>query len=533
MTTERFFALKAQADEVQAQVKPKLRQLAEARRRYAETHGDDDWARLEAVQAEASGLQEAFHSIVAAMEKASGIPPEVIDSIEESERKEGSGLQDLARGSLTEDRVVSTTDVDEHLPASLEAIERVLPVGWIQHEDPDLCRLSTLPEDDGFLALTRNLRRESEFPVAHRFRQALRVAYDYRDRHPRYDHFAGASLVPLITHLGLRLSTLQRVGGDVSGRLQHLWRGHSDDVDGTLMEILLAARCAELGREVEFIAETNSKSPDLRCYDPFPVVIECKRQRALSDYEVAEEAVMRDLFLRLSREASRRGLFGYFGLNLDVEASVLDRDEVVARLISQRLAPHPERELIYPWGRTSLHERPARLDFPGTTRPYSPNMLEYTFGWHSDLPEWDGLCCSISNAREALIDHARSPLGLIWTNTSKAATRKRTWAPINLFGQAFKQVPPGEHGIVYVAYIEGAREEMADARLQAFSDRIKEWVHAASIRVPIAFLCRLYPRPLGDGQPDLIESSVCLCNGAYGEPALFDNFPAAIFTVPA
>ena len=52
---------------------------------------------------------------------------------------------------------------------------------------------------------------------------------------------------------------------------------------------------------------------------------------------------MRDLFLRLREAARRRGLCGRFSLVLEVEASTLNKEDVVARLIGQRLAPHPER----------------------------------------------------------------------------------------------------------------------------------------------------------------------------------------------
>jgi len=143
---------------------------------------------------------------------------------------------------------------------------------------------------------------------------------------------------------------------------------------------------------------------------------------------------MRDLFLRLREAARRRGLCGRFSLRLDVEASTINPDDVVVRLISQRLAPHPERELSYPWGQLAFIELPRRLELRNTTRLYSPEMLRQAFGWQSDLPEWDGFCCSIGNSQALTIGDVHEPLGLIWNNTSEAAMRKRTWAPTNLFG---------------------------------------------------------------------------------------------------
>jgi hypothetical protein len=63
-----------------------------------------------------------------------------------------------------------------------------------------------------------------------------------------------------------------------------------------------------------------------------------------------------------------------------------------------------------------------------------------------------------------------------------------------------------------------------------FSDRIRDFEHSAKVRIPISVLCRLYPRPLNEGQPDLIESGVRYVSGVYGEPLLFKHFPTTVFT---
>ena len=439
MDEEQIAALKSDADGLTGEVDALLRRLAEARRRYAATMTDDDWSRLDTVQMETAALHARFGDIVDAMGTITGLPPELLEKIGELEP--GPGQHHLPRRNLTREEIASTADLDEHLPGALDAIQRLLPAGWLEAEPREQCRLDALARPDSFLSVTKCLCWESEAPAVHRFRQALRVSQDYLAEHLAYDHFARATLVPSVVQLGSQLETLKQVGGDVGGRLQRLWSGRGDDVDSTVMEIITAARCAEFARDVEFIEATSSKSPDLRCHDPFPLVIECKRQQALSDYEITEETIMRDLFLRLREEAGRRGLCGPFSLRLDVEASALDREEVVARLVSQRLAPHPERELTYPWGRTTFVELPRRLDLQGLTRLYSPRMLEDVFGWRSDLPAWDGLCCWIENARALTMSDVRSPLGLIWDNTSASAMRKRTWAPTSLFGTATSSNP--------------------------------------------------------------------------------------------
>ncbi|MER8524553.1 MULTISPECIES: hypothetical protein [unclassified Mesorhizobium] len=357
----------------------------------------------------------------------------------------------------------------------------------------------------------------------------ITTANDFLLERPGYDHFAGATLVPQALQLGRYLDWLGEVGGHAT-RLPRLWTGASDQVDSTAFELLVAARCAEMGRRVEFLPETSEASPDIRCHDPYPMVIECKRKRSLSDYELNEEADMKGIFGRLETEAGKKGLRGRFDLTLTVEAKACPKDEVVARLVSQRLAPNPERALAYPWGSVAYHPMPQTIFFGNQMRARSPDLLETAFGWNPDLPEWDGLIVRTAEMNGELIDAWRSPLALVWRNDAPKAIVKRAWSPVDLFGDAMGQIPSGEFGIVYLAYHEGAREEIADRRSRNLMDRLKAWEHAASIRVPISVLVRLYPRALGVGKPDLIESNVRLASGEYGEPALFSKFPTTIFT---
>lgn len=75
------------------------------------------------------------------------------------------------------------------------------------------------------------------------------------------------------------------------------------------------------------------------------------------------------------------------------------------------------------------------------------------------------------------------------------------------------------------------REEVADMRLDAFNARMQDWRHRPEIRLPLTFLNRLYPRSLGDGRADLIESTIPLRSQLYGDVVATDHFPANIFTV--
>jgi hypothetical protein len=359
----------------------------------------------------------------------------------------------------------------------------------------------------------------------------LRVARDFRDDAPGYDHFAGAMAVPTIVRLGKSLVSLDRIGGDALRRIDHLWKGPSSEVDATAYELLVGARCAEAGRDVEFLPEGAGKSPDLRCYDPFPLVIECKRQSAFAQYELTEEQAMRSLFQLLRSECRRLGVFGAFELRLTVEAGVLSIAEVVAALVGQRFASHPERPTAWSFGSVALRPLSPRVDMAAAHRLYSPAMLATLFGWRADLTLWDGLCCAVSYP-ELVSDIAREPVGLLWNNDAEKALLKRSWSASGLFGDATLQVPPGSFGIIYVAYTEGGREAVADLRLQRFRDKLGDFAHDAGIRVPIMLINRLMPRPLSQGAPDLIESTVRVISEAYGAKELFSMFPGTIFTDP-
>lgn len=497
-----------------------------ARRRAATENTPEAHAALEAVVAQMRLAMDDVEAASAHLGRVAGLPeqsarPRVDPRVDPVDRR--------SRASLTSEQIEATGDLDDVLPRSIEALLSLVPPGWRAEEPASLFRLDDQADPEAFLSLVKGLRRESEFPVGHRFRQALQVCEDYLATDVRFDHFAGATLVSQTAQLGYALDALATVGGDWRGRLQSLWTGASSNVDATILELLVAAACARHGRKIEFITATHEKSPDLRVHDPFPMVVECKRRAALAEYELKEETRMREVFVALSTEARRRGQFGRYALTLKVEAFAIDVAEVARALLAQHLAPHPNKPTTYPWGEVAFSELPRRLPLPEVCRAYSPRVLNYAFDWNSDLPEWDGLICRFEAALGGQVDECRGAVGLVWTNLSEHAVKKRAFAPVRLFMDAMGQVPPGEFGIIYCAYVEGAREEIADRRLGNYTKRLSDFEHAGSIGLPISYLVRLYPRALGEGAPDLIESTIRLL-GNQGVEELFDDFPGAIFT---
>lgn len=523
----RFAALKREADEVRDELQLLIPQIAEARRAYFKLRDEKSSRALEAIQQRGGVLGDRFKDIVTRMQGAAGLSDEVLEAVERQGRT-GDGVPRERREQLTVDKVDSSGYLQDLLASSFEHLVSLVDVHRIKEyaaAPPSrlIGQTGTIP-----LSLVRGIRPESEYPSIHRFGQAIEVAREFLEENPLYDHFAGAMLVPQIAQLAARLDALRDIPG-ASKRVKSLWRGPSGEVDSTIFELLVGAACALRGRAVEFLDTGSSKTPDLMCHDPYPMAIECKRKRSLSGYEIEEEKCMRALFERLEQAADQAGMWGRFVLVLSVEAQHAPVDDLVKCLMIQRYAGGDGRLVDYEWGTVGYYEAPARIDLAGPTRIYSPNMLQAGFGWNSDLAEFDGLICRVSNAQEAVTDCLERPLALLWSNHSQQALKKRSWGPMSVLNEALDQIPAGDFGIVYVAYQEGAREEMADRRTFGFAQWVKELTHRSEIRVPLCKLVRLYPRALAEGGPDLIESTMNFV-ADYSDDVLPALFPSRVFT---
>lgn len=474
---------------------------------------------------EAGIAREELEAAIAAMVAASGIDADELKG--PVPPPTGDPFPAIAREKVMGGAPAAGAFVEDHLPDALALIDLHAPKGWLEREPAELFRLPQT--DDGEpISIVKGVRLESERPKGHRLRQAVRLAQDYLDGAARYDHFAGAIAVTQLAQLGVRADALRGVAGS-GDKIQALFSGA--DTDATMFELLVAAACAARGRDMSFVDATEKKSPDLRCNDKFSMVIECKRSKALSDYEVAEEARMRDLFRRLHAFCLDRGQFGRFDVELTVEATGVDLDAIASKCALQRLAAHPDSPLEYPWGTVAFHEVPRRVHLAEVTKAYSPAMLKHAFGWNMETPEWDGLVCKIAHSPAGTLDVVRSPVALAWRVVADEAVIKRSRAPVGLFGKAMTQIPRGEFGLVYVAYAEGARADIADNRTKALMDRIGDWEHDGGIRVPAAFLVRQYPIPTDHGNPGVVESTVrMLSRESGGDEWIFREYSSAIYT---
>jgi hypothetical protein len=505
-----------------------LPRVAQARRDYFRDRNEAALNAMQSLEERAQELHATLGPVLSELQAAIGLSDEDVEALEREDLRVGDAEPRLRRDDLAVEKIASTGSLEASLESSLDRLLASIgprQLKLIEGMPPP--RLTDLAAGAP-LSLVRGIRPESEHPRIHRFAQSIVLAQDLRNEHPLYDHFAGAMAVTQLARLSERLPLLNEMPG-ARKRIRSLWKGASSEVDSTVFELLVGAALAEAGRLPEFVdpVKAGGKSPDLLCRDPYPLVVECKRKRPLSDYEISEERVMRGIFRQVEAAARGAGMWGTFVLVLNVEAELVPAADIIAALMQQRYAAG--RVVIYAWGKVTYVESSARVRLPRRTRMYSPNLLQAVFDWNSDIADFDGIICHVANAQEPVVDSVERPVGLIWSNLSERALQKRSWGPMSTINDALEQIPSGDFGIVYVAYQEGARAQMADQRLSDLSGWLKDMSHRDDIRVPVCKVVRLYPRTLNDGGADLIESTVDFV-AESSDLVLPTILPSAVFT---
>ena len=417
------------------------------------------------------------------------------------------------RKDLTSRTVPQSRDIDDMLPQALENLLSQVPGSWWR-------RQQSLVSDEQRKAVLQPLqlcgreRWPMGLPALHKFANYLVVANDHISQEPYLDTYTAARAIPQICSLGLSLETLREVqGADL--KLRQLVRAPDVETDSRIFELLVAAAFARMGHDVGFIEETaQKKTPDLRLYNkPAPMVVECKRKHPLNAYENNEFAVMREVFARLCAEREELGLVGELSIEFKQEVIGLPAAGIVesVRDITNSLSPYGAMEAE--WG--TIHLRPVAVsqEFE-RTRLYSPEFLERVFGTDLELDEFDGICAVAANDRFPEVERAELPFLLKWASNSPAALKAKLQTIKTLWIEAVNQIPTGEMGLIYLAYEEGHRPSLADARTDAIRELASTiYFKRQSIGVPMTVISRLYPNVVLEGRPDFIESTLPLAGG--------------------
>jgi hypothetical protein len=363
-----------------------------------------------------------------------------------------------------------------------------------------------------------------------RFARMLLVTKDHLAKRHDLDFYNAAMFIPEIAILGNSIEEVIALGPEAQRKFSALPSFSDDLVTSTTYELLVGAACVRRGLQVEMLAEDRSKpTPDFRLtgVGAIPGAIECKRRLGLTAYELAEAHRVETLYGAIRPTLYERGIHS----SIEVMFSTPLRDLKAEAFVKDVLAaadPHKDLEQRQvPWGSIAVRRLPYYDTVP-LTRLYSPDFLERVFDWRVFQSDWDGILCEVEPPRGILVRKYRWPICLKWRSDNPEAFVKKSRGIMSQWGSAVKQIPPGDIGFIYIAYPEGSRPAVADARTKNIIKSMEESWHHWYVRIPVTVIDRLYPRPVGCGNPDLIESS--LPGAAKGKEVWLTYLPWLVFT---
>jgi hypothetical protein len=424
----------------------------------------------------------------------------------------------------------SSDDLDALAAVALQNLSRYIDPEWVRRESEKLYRL-----DDSFLQaplhLVNGVRlfKQNNQEAPQRFARMLLVTSDHLDKRADLDFFSAAMFVPEIAVLGNSLGEIGSLGPEAIAKFERLGSFADDVVTSTIFELLVGAAFVRKGLGATMVAENRSdKVPDFSISGlGIPSAVECKRRLGLTAYEIDEATIVQSLYEPIRGWLKEAGIHGSIEVSFSVELKTVPPDIFRTNIREVASASTDNETRPTEWGSVAFRRLPFTDDIP-RTRLYSPDFLCRVFGWEFLQSDWDGLFCEVEPPDNVLVDRYKWPMCLKWRSESEAALTKKSRGITSLWGNAIKQIPPGEIGFVYIAYPEGSRPAIANARTQHILESMADAWHRWYVRVPVAVTCRLYPRPTAEGRPDLIES--VLPGVAKGQEFWLTKVPWMVFT---
>ncbi len=424
----------------------------------------------------------------------------------------------------------STEDLDALTASALDQLLPRVPKEWLLREANKPYRLGESFRN-GPLHVVNGVRvgiaPEMEGPQ--RFARMLLLSQDHLAKQSDYDFFLGASLVPEVAALGNSLDEIAQLGPEADRKLSALPWMPNDQVTATIYELLVGAACVRRGLRPEMVPENKSgKVPDFRLdFGAIPCAIECKRRLGLTNYELEEAHRVQEFYSELRPMLQALGVHSSIEVSFRIPLSSVDPIQFVEDVLEAVVHGQDIDQTPTAWGSLAV-QRLVFNDEVTATRLYAPSFLDEAFGWKPMQIEWDGIICEVDPPHGILVHKYRMPLCLKWRSESEEATTKKARGIASQWRSAIQQIPDGEIGFIYIAYPEGARPSIADARTRHILKTMEESWHRWAIRVPVTVVSRLYPRPMGAGCPDLIESA--LPGSAKGQEHWLTRMPYLVFT---
>jgi hypothetical protein len=363
-----------------------------------------------------------------------------------------------------------------------------------------------------------------------RFARMLLICQDHLNKRADLDFFSAAMFVPEIAVLGNSLEEIAELGPEAQRKLESLPFLPDDAVTSTIFELLVGAACIRRGLSVTMVPEDRAqKVPDFRVtgLGAIPGAIECKRRLGLTVYELEEARQVEALYQPLRNALQERGFHCSVEAAFTVPVRAVSPREFSEPILDNASFGRDQDTTPTRWGSFRIRRLPYYDTIP-RTRLYSPDFIGHAFGWQVLENEWDGLFCEVEAPTTIMVNSYRMPLCLKWRSETEEALTKRSRGIGSLWTNAIKQIPPGEIGFVYIAYPEGGRPAIADARTRHILKTMEESWHHWFVRIPVTVISRIYPRPTHEGRPDLIEN--VLPGSAKGQEHWLTHLPWTVFT---
>jgi hypothetical protein len=472
---------------------------------------------------DANGLRLTFNAAAEEFQRATGIPEAVFEALERAKQPFREDRY-LLRDVLT---VPSTGNLDAEAAAGLEALSSVVDPAWLRLEGSKAYRL-----DAGYIGaplhLVSGVRVQKLAERPQRFAQMLLVCADHLNKRSELNFFEAPTVLCEVAALGSRLSELRELGPEASAKFQRLPIMPDEEVSSTVYELLVGTAGVRKGLALEMLTPDRSRpTPDYRLHGVgVPASIECKRRLGLSQYELKEASIVQMLYETI------RGALGDRHLSIEVEFSVevmaVTAQSFSGAVLSLLRTGAQRRQVTTPWGTVAAEPLPYSLDIP-RTRLFAPDYLNRVFRWGDGI-DWDGLSCEVDSVESILVRSVKNPRCLKWVSKNETAMLKKSRGITSLWGRASQQIPSGDLGFVYIAYPESNRQAVADARTEEIRVACRRWVNRWSMLIGATFINRLYPRAVGVGMPDFIESTMPIID--RGDEHLLSLLPSCVFVHP-
>lgn len=506
-----FEKIRDRLDRLDAAIEAKVREVSAAIKAQVSTgdRGQPNEVVRNLVN-EARKLQAEFNKELRRLQRAAGISEAEIRAVErayEAERLPHG--DDYWHHQVLQAR--ATEDLDAQAAAGLERLLGLVDPRWLSEEARKSYRLgrSYLTEPLHVVSGVR-VGMAAEIHGPQRFARMLLICTDHLEKEPTLDFFSAAMFVPEVAALGNSLDEIASLGSEAKRKLASLPFVTDDLVTSTIYELLVGAACLRRGLDVEMVPENRfQKVPDYRItgIGAIPGAIECKRRLGLTNYELEEASRVEALYSEIRPWLQKRGIHSSIEASFSVPLRSISSAEFSADVLAAVSHERDQDTRRTAWGSVAVRRLPF-WDSVSSTRLYSPDYLHHVFGWDPMQVEWDGLLCEVGTPGQISVESFIAPLCLKWRSESEEALTKRSRGITSLWADAVKQIPDGEIGFIYIAYPEGARPAIADARTKHILGSMEKSWHRWSVRIPVTVISRLYPRPVGVGCPDLIESSL-------------------------